>query len=292
MQIRAIQIFKQSLLSGREMILSYGWNHPAQWEKTSSSWSWDPRNQKEAWEKKQRKKQSCFSACVVVKMRVSNLPRSSCWTLGTCAQQDGHWVYWSLWSGSVASPWVVFLVLFNGKDKELTMFICLSHWEKRNIRQVADCSKVPGFLATSFETWSKDITQTHVTDTLAHRWMAHAVVGRGMDGQMWFSSSVLQRARDFTLCAFLPLPPANLGNRLPSWPQGCPVSVSYPSLQQNTWDEERKGKKFILDHNFKALGHLAPSSWTCSKSENWVGNTGWRKVVPIMVTRKNILLLY
>lgn len=83
MQIRAIQILKQSLLSGREMILSYGWNHPAQWERTSSSWSWDPRNQKEAWEKKQRKKQSCFSACVVAKMRVSNLPRSSCWTLGT-----------------------------------------------------------------------------------------------------------------------------------------------------------------------------------------------------------------
>lgn len=121
---------------------------------------------------------------------------------------------------------------------------------------------------------------------LAHRRMVHAGVGRGMDGQVWFSSSALQRARDFILCAFLPLPPANLGNRLPSWPQGCPVSVSYPSLQQNTWDEELKRKKFILDHNFKALSHLAPSSWTCSKSENWVGNTGWRKVVPIMVTRK------
>lgn len=126
------------------------------------------------------------------------------------------------------------------------MFICLSHWEKRNIRQVADCSKVPGFLATSFETWSKDITQTHLSDMLAHRRMVHAGVGRGMDGQVWFSSSVLQRARDFILCAFLPLPPANLGNRLPSWPQGCPVSVSYPSLQQNTWNEELKRKKNLF----------------------------------------------
>lgn len=123
-------------------------------------------------------------------------------------------------------------------------------------------------------------------------------MARGMVGVTWWachgwSFPVLQREHvvsSFVLLCLVLLQTLNT-TRLPSWTTRCQSVIRHCNPKHRRWGTKDKDI-FILAHNFKAFGHLAPSSWTSSKARNRVGNTWLRRAVHIMGTRKTKSCLY